>query len=181
MLVRKTLKNWVEKFCKGVKMTNEMEKPISRVAKMPEKIAIKTSHTKPLHAQAKILYALISAGEPLNFNELKRRANVSASALYRNIPVLVNHGYVKMLEETCKLSRQKFAIGTYTLELDEETKNKILLLLNEVYHKGWGKTSIQWIAENIKKPITNSAKLFIYEEARKRGVKISEREESLAF
>jgi predicted transcriptional regulator len=155
-------------------MMNEMDELISQKAKINREIPLKSSHSKEPQAQATILYVLIGAGGPLTFEELKEKTSLHKGTLYRHIPILVKRGYVKMLEETCKLSRQKFAIGTYTPELDEETKKKIMLLLEEAHHRGCDEIPIQWLAEEVKKPVTESAKLFIYEEARKRGIRISE-------
>jgi DNA-binding MarR family transcriptional regulator len=154
---------------------SKMEKQISQKLEIVREIPFKTSHAKDIHSQAKILYALICASGPLNFKELEERAGVDGTTLYRQIPILVKRGYIKMLKETRRLSRQKFAIGTYTPELDEETKNEIMLLLEEVHHRGLNEVSIQWLAAGIKKPINGSARLFIYEEARKRGIRVTER------
>jgi predicted transcriptional regulator len=172
--MRKADKIRPEKFRKDAKMMNEVEELISQKAKINREIPLKSSHSKEPQAQAKILYVLISAGGPLSFEELKEKAKLHKGTLYRHIPILVNRGYIKLLEETCKLSRQKFAIGTYTPELDEEARKKIMLFLEEAHHRGLDEISIQWLTEEIKKPITESARLFIYEEARKRGIKIKE-------
>jgi predicted transcriptional regulator len=173
--MRKADKIRPEKFRKDAKMMNEMEELISQKAKINREIPLKSSHSKEPQAQAKILYVLISASGPLTFEELKEKTSLDKGTLYRHIPILVKRGYIKMLEETCKLSRQKFAIGTYTPELDEETKNKIMLLLEEAHHRSLDEVSIQWLAAEIKKQINESARLFIYEEARKRGIRVTER------
>lgn len=127
---------------------------------------LRLSQSREIHAQAKILHALIFG--PLTFSGLESEIKVHRSTLYRHLPILLKHGLVRTIKKgERKLSQQEFALASYTdLETDVESAFK------RFRSEDYGQVTLEHVASYAGRPIIEAFKKVAFKMARKYEVPI---------
>lgn len=140
---------------------------IRKVATIMIEKPLSLSHSREIHAQAKILHALIS-GQPLTFAELVAETRVHKSVLYRHLPIMLKHGLVRTIKKgERKLSQQEFALASYT-DLEVDVENAFKRFRSEDY----GQVTLEHVASYAGRPIIEAFKKIAFKMARKYEVPI---------